>query len=62
MQLDPEDMPEIVTAYHRAVAATVASFDTFVAKTWATAVVELDFAAISVQRSNRACTVRVGFD
>src|SRR5215475_11834719 len=31
-QLDPEDYREIIGAYHRAVAATVARFDGFVAK------------------------------
>jgi class 3 adenylate cyclase len=30
--LDPEDLREVIAAYHRAVAATVAGFDGFVAK------------------------------
>src|SRR5438552_14384993 len=31
-QLDPEDLREVIAAYHRAIAETVAQFDGFVAK------------------------------
>ena len=35
-QLDPEDLREVIAAYHRAVADVVRSFDGFVAKYMAT--------------------------
>ena len=35
-RLDPEDLREVIAAYHRTVANLVRSFDGFVANTWAT--------------------------
>jgi class 3 adenylate cyclase len=34
-RLDPEELREVITAYHRAVADAVKSFDGFVESTWA---------------------------